>query len=158
MSETPSTNSGVPFEKKRELLATLSQETRHTIIQTLLGHPDNLASAGELHHMVGKSKKTVNDQLKVLVDEGIIAQFQHLPNKDRRGLPWQFYGFTQFGIDLLADFGYLSSVPMMRAIYEKTRKTDKVERHQQAPRPELPEVIQDALTSENSRGPADNVE
>lgn len=37
-------------------------------------------------------------------------------------------------------------VPVARSVYRNTRKTDRIERHESAPRPELPTVVRDALT------------
>jgi hypothetical protein len=131
-----------PLERQRELMELLSQETRHSIIQALLGHPEILASADEINHFIpSKSKKTVDEQLEVLVEAEIIAIYDHLPNKQKRGLPWKFYGFTECGADILGDFNYLKGVPMARAVHEKTRKHEKIERHERAPRPPLPEPV-----------------
>ncbi|WP_229114782.1 winged helix-turn-helix domain-containing protein [Halapricum desulfuricans] len=131
-----------PLERQRELMALLSQETRHSIIQALLGHPAVLASADEINHFISsKSKKTVQEQLEVLVEAGILAIYEYPPNKDRRGLPWKFYGFTKYGADILGDFNYLKGVPMARAVHQKTRKPEKIERHETAPRPPLPEPV-----------------
>ncbi|APX00170.1 hypothetical protein CHINAEXTREME_20355 (plasmid) [Halobiforma lacisalsi AJ5] len=135
-----------PLERQRELMELLSQETRHSIIQTLLGHPELLASADELNHFTpSKSKKTVQEQLDVLVDAEILAIYEHSPNKEKRGLPWKFYGFTEYGVDILGDFNYLKGVPMARAVHQKTRKPEKIERHETAPRPLLPEPVRAAF-------------
>jgi hypothetical protein len=129
-----------PLERQRELMELLSQETRHSIIQALLGHPEILASADEINHFIpSKSKKTVDEQLEVLVEAEILAIYDHPPNKQKRGLPWKFYGFTEYGADILGDFNYLKGVPMARAVHEKTRKHEKIEQHETAPRPPLPE-------------------
>lgn len=131
-----------PLERQRELMELLSQETRHSIIQTLLGHPTVLASADEINHFIpNKSRKTVQEQLEVLVEAGILAIYDYPPNKDTRGLPWKFYGFTERGADILGDFNYLKGVPMARAVHRKTRKPEKIERHETAPRPPLPEPV-----------------
>jgi hypothetical protein len=131
-----------PLERQRELMALLSQETRHSIIQALLGHPEILASADEINHFIpSKSKKTVDEQLEVLVDAEILAIYEYPPNKGKRGLPWKFYGFTEYGADILGDFNYLKGVPMARAVHQKTRKPEKIERHETAPRPPLPESV-----------------
>ena len=131
-----------PLERQRELMALLSQETRHSIIQALLGHPEVLASADEINHFIpSKSKKTVDEQLAVLVDTEILALYEYPPNKQQRGLPWKFYGFTEHGADVLGDFNYLKGVPMARAVHQKTRKPEKIERHETAPRPPLPESV-----------------
>ncbi len=131
-----------PLERQRELMELLSQETRHSIIQALLGHPELLASADEINHFIpSKSKKTVEEQLEVLVDGDVLAVYEYPPNKKERGLPWKFYGFTEYGGDILGDFNYLKGVPMARAIHKKTRKPEKIERHETAPRPPLPEPV-----------------
>lgn len=131
-----------PLERQRELMELLSQETRHSIIQTLLGHPKLLASAAEINHFVpSKSKKTVEEQLDVLVGADILAVYEHPPNKKQRGLPWKFYGVTEYGAAVLEDFNYLKGVPLTRAVHQTTRKPEKITRHETAPRPPLPEPV-----------------
>ncbi|THE64265.1 ArsR family transcriptional regulator [Salinadaptatus halalkaliphilus] len=135
-----------PLERQRELMELLSQETRHSIIQTLLSHPELLASADELNHFIpSKSKKTVEEQLDVLVEADILDIYEHSPNKEKRGLPWKFYGFTEYGVDILGDFNYLKGIPMTRAVHQKTRKPEKIDRHEAAPRPLLPEPVRVAF-------------
>ncbi|OAQ52504.1 hypothetical protein HTG_12845 [Natrinema mahii] len=131
-----------PLERQRELMALLSQETRHGIVQALLGHPEHLASVDEINHFVpSKSKKTVEEQIDVLVDADILESYEYPPNRDRRGLPWKFYGFTEYGTGVLGDFNYLKGVPMARAVHRKTRTPEKIERHETAPRPPLPAPV-----------------
>ncbi|ELY45786.1 helix-turn-helix domain-containing protein [Natronorubrum tibetense] len=135
-----------PLERQRELMELLSQETRHSIIQVLLGHPEALASAGEINHFIpSKSKKTVEEQLGVLVEAGILEIYEYPPNKEKRGLPWKFYGFTEYSVGILVDFNYLEGVPMARAVHQKTRTPEKIERHETAPRPPLPESVRTAF-------------
>lgn len=139
---SPSDTDDNPLERQRELMKLLSQETRHSIIQALLGHPAVLASADEINHFIpSKSKKTVHEQLDVLIDAEILAIYEYPPNKNKRGFPWKFYGFTEYGTDILGDFNYLKGVPMARAIHHKTRKPEKIDRHETAPRPPLPEPV-----------------
>lgn len=131
-----------PLDRQRALMELLSQETRHSIIQTLLGHPELLASADELNHFIpSKSKKTVDEQLDVLVDAEILGIYEYPPNKNTRGLPWKFYGFTEYGVGVLGDFNYLKGVPMARAVHQQTRTPEKIARHETAPRPPLPEAV-----------------
>ena len=140
-SSTPN-NEENPLERQREVMALLSQETRHSIIQTLLGHPKHLASAAEINHFIpSKSKKTVDEQLDVLVEADILGIYEYPPNKKQRGLPWKFYGFTDYGTTILGDFNYLKGVPMARAVHQQTRKPEKIERHETAPRPPLPDPV-----------------
>jgi hypothetical protein len=141
-SQSNSDNEENPLDRQRELMGLLSQETRHRIIQALVGHPKNLASTDEINHFApSKSKKTVEEQLDVLVEANILAIYEYPPNKETRGLPWKFYGFTEYGTTILGDFNYLKGVPVMRAIHQKTRQPEKIERHEMAPRPPLPEPV-----------------
>jgi len=39
----------------------------------------------------------------------------------------------------------LRGLPVARALYENTRKTEKIERHESAPRPDLPTAVTEAL-------------
>lgn len=141
-----SDNEENPLERQRKLMELLSQETRHSILQALMGHPKILASADEINYFVpSKSKKTVEEQLDVLVEADILAIYEYPPNKQKRGLPWKFYGFTEHGTDILGDFNYLKGVPMARAVYQKTRTLEKIERHETAPRPPLPQPVRAAF-------------
>ena len=140
-----------PTGEQRELMELLSQETRHSIVQALLGHPKALASAAEINHFVpSKSKKTVEEQLDVLVDADILAVYPYPPNKAKRGLPWKFYGTTEYGATILGDFNYLKGVPMARAVHQRTRKPEQIQRHETAPRPPFPEAVRTTFRLEET--------
>lgn len=135
-----------PFERQRELMDLLSQKTRHLIIQFILGHPAHLPSETELQHMMGeKSAGAVRNGLQALQDGGIIEKYRFEPNGSKRDYPEYFYGPTEYGVEVLERFNYLKGLPVVRAVYDHTRKTDRVERHEGAPRPSLPIVVQEAL-------------
>jgi hypothetical protein len=135
-----------PLDRQRELMNVLGQETRHSIIQTLLGHPHHLASVAEIDYMVAdKATKTVDEQLDVLVDAGILAEYEYPPNESTRGLPWVFYGFTPSAVGVLGDFNYLKGVPFAHAVHRSTKKTEKIRRHEEAPRPPLPTPVREAF-------------
>jgi DNA-binding Lrp family transcriptional regulator len=134
-----------PFAEQQRLFKLLSQDTRHLIIQELLGHPTHLMSLAELEYMTGKSQAAIKDQLETLIEAGILERYTYEPSRDKRDLPSQFYGFTERGVEILHDYKYLRGLPVARALYEKTRKTEKIERHESAPRPELPAAVADAL-------------
>lgn len=144
-SDTGAADAG-PFAEQQRLFELLSQDTRHLIIQELLGHPAHLMSLAELEYMVGKSQAAIKDQLETLIEARIVAQYTYEPSEGVRDLPSQFYGFTEPGIDILHDYKYLRGLPVARALYENTRKTEKIRRHETAPRPELPAAVTDALT------------
>lgn len=135
-----------PFAEQQRLFKLLSQDTRHLIIQELLGHPAHLMSLAELEYMTGKSQAAIKDQLETLIEAGILAQYTYEPSEKKRDLPAQFYGFTEHGVDVLHDYKYLRGLPVARALYENTRKTEKIERHEAAPHPELPAAVAEALT------------
>jgi len=135
-----------PLDQQRELMDLLSQETRHQIIQVILGHPTHLPSADELDYIIAdKTKKSITDQLDRLQDAGIIEEYTHESNQSTRGLPWKFYGPSEHGIEVLGEFNYLRGVPMARAVIKKTRTTEKIDRHMEAPRPSLPPTVREAL-------------
>lgn len=134
-----------PFAEQQRLFKLLSQDTRHLVIQELLGHPAHLMSLAELEYMTGKSQAAVKDQLETLTEADIVAQYTYEPSMERRDLPSQFYGFTERGVEILYDYKYLRGLPVARALYENTRKTEKIERHEAAPRPELPAAVAEAL-------------
>ena len=164
MSEPPSTEDGAsaadpnPLDRQRKLMQLLSQETRHDIVQALLGHPRHLASEDEIDYLVhNKSTGAVQDSIARLVEEDILAMYEHEPNKHTRDYPYKFYGFTEHGIDVLDQFNYLKGVPFARAAHEKTRKSEKIERHESAPRPDLPDEVAEALRFEDDRA-ADTAE
>jgi len=146
MSESHSrTADAGPFAEQQRIFKLLSQDTRHLIIQELLGHPVHLMSLAELEYMTGKSQAAIKDQLETLIDAGILARYTHEPSEKKRDLPSQFYGFTVRGVELLHDYKYLRGLPVARALYENTRKTEKIERHESSPRPELPAAVSEAL-------------
>jgi hypothetical protein len=146
MSDAPAEEQSGPFEEQRRVYELLSQETRHLILQFILGHPDHLPSLDEFAYLIPKNKVAIRDQLQVLTDEEIIALYDHPPNEDSRNLPSQFYGLTEYGIEVLEQYSYLEGLPIARALYDNTRLSEKAERHRDAPRPTLPPTVKRALT------------
>ncbi|WP_135824948.1 helix-turn-helix domain-containing protein [Halorussus ruber] len=141
------TDSG-PFEEQRHIFKLLSQETRHLIIQFILGHPEHLMSLDELAYAIPKSKAAINDQVDTLVEAGILSLYTYEDSENKRDLPSKFYGPTERGIDILYEYKYLRGVPVARALYDNARKSEKIERHENAPRPELPEKVRKAFSSD----------
>jgi DNA-binding Lrp family transcriptional regulator len=105
-------------------------------------------SLAELEYMTGKSQAAIKDQLETLIDAGLLTRYTYDPSEGKRDLPSQFYGFTERGVEVLHDYKYLRGLPVARALYENTRKTEKIERHESAPRPELPDAVTEALEFE----------
>ena len=157
MSEVDTRDADGPFAEQRRIFDLLSQETRHLTIQEILGHPEHLVSLAELEYMTGKSQAALTDQLENLIDAELVAQYTYEPNKGKRDLPSQFYGFTEHGVQILYDYKYLRGLPVARALYDQTRKTEKIERHEAAPRPDLPKPVADALAFDEPDPNATNV-
>jgi DNA-binding HxlR family transcriptional regulator len=122
MSETADAG---PFAEQQRLFELLSQDTRHLIIQELLGHPTHLTSLAELEDMTGKSQAAIKDQLETLIDADLLARYTYDPSEGTRDLPSQFYGFTERGVEILHEYKYLRGLPAARALYENTRKDRK---------------------------------
>lgn len=134
------------LDRQREVMELLGQETRHAIIQTILAHPDGLASQAELCNLqASKSRKAVTDQISRLVEAGLIAEYYYEPNESVRGEPANFYGLTVEGARTLGNLGYFEAAPMMRAVYARMRKDERIQRHENADRPPLPEKVRYAL-------------
>lgn len=145
MSDSPARADAGPFAEQRRIFDLLSQETRHHIIQNLLGHPEHLMSLDELEFMLPKSKAAIKAQLDNLIEADILALYSYEPSEGTRDLPSQFYGFTEHGVQILYDYKYLRGLPVARALHEKTKKSRKIERHEAAPRPALPKAVAEAL-------------
>jgi len=158
MSEVPAAKDGTPFEEQRQIYELLSQETRHLVLQYILGHPAHLLSLDEFAYLIPKNKAAIRDQLQVLEDADVIACYEHPPNEGTRGLPSQFYGLTEYGVAVLSEYNYLRGLPVARALYDNTRLSEKAERHLDAPRPDLPSNVDRALRIEDGPTDSDRVE
>jgi hypothetical protein len=145
MSDTAPEGFEDPFAEQRRMRELLSQETRHLIVQVILGHPAHLVSLAELDHMIPKNEAAILDQLERLREAGILGVYTHEPNATTRDLPSKFWGPTERGIEILYEHNFLRGVPVARAVYEETQKSERVLRHEGAPRPDLPEVVTESL-------------
>ncbi|MFC6765031.1 ArsR family transcriptional regulator [Natrinema soli] len=145
MSDTAPEGFEDPFAEQQRMRELLSQETRHLILQLILGHPAHLASLAELDYMIPKNEAAILDQLETLQEAGILDVYVHEPNVSTRDLPSKFWGPTERGVEILYDHNFLRGVPVARAVYEETKKSERVQRHEDAPRPTLPKAVREAL-------------
>ncbi|WP_336035941.1 hypothetical protein [Halobacterium yunchengense] len=90
------------------------------------------------------TKEELTVELDRLRDAGIINEYTHDPNRSEE-LPWKFYGPSESGIEALGTSNFLKGVPAARAIIQKTRTTEKINRHMNAPRPSLPSAVRTSL-------------
>lgn len=145
MSDTVPEGFEDPFAEQRRMRELLAQETRHLIVQVILGHPAHLVSLAELDYMIPKNEAAILDQLERLREAGILAVYVHEPNASTRDLPSKFWGPTERGVEILYEHNFLRGVPVARAVYEETQKSERVLRHEGAPRPDLPDPVTEAL-------------
>jgi predicted transcriptional regulator len=145
MSDTAPEGFEDPFAEQQRMRQLLSQETRHLILQLILGHPAHLTSLAELDYIIPKNEAAILDQLETLQEAGILDVYVHEPNASTRDLPSKFWGPTERGVEILHEHNFLRGVPIARAVYEETRKSERVQRHEDAPRPALPESVTEAL-------------
>jgi hypothetical protein len=135
----------MPIEKQRRAHQFLTQETRYHIIQAVLGHPTYLATLDELEYLVPKNRSTIREHLDRLAAKRVMAKYTYRGDAAQRNDPRAFWGFTSYGITLLDEYGYLRYVPVLRALQERLYLTEKIERHQNAPRPDMPKDVREAL-------------
>jgi len=136
---------GDPYETQQMVHRYLSQDTRHNILQLIIGHPWHLVSVTECEYYISKSQSTISEQLENLAEHEILTQYHHEPNTNSRDIPTDFWGLTTFGICLLSEYKYLRGFLVMRAVHDATHKPETVQRHQKAPRPSLPDSVRSAL-------------
>jgi len=139
-----------PYATLQTVHRYLSQDTRHNILQLIIGHPWHLVSVTECEYYISKSRSTISEQLENLAEHEILTRYHHEPNANSRDLPADFWGLTTFGICLLEEYKYLRGLPVMRAAHDSTQKSETVQRHENAPRPDLPESVHERLGFDDS--------
>lgn len=142
-------------EKHRVVQRYLTQSTRYHVVQTVLAHPSHLPSLTELDYYIEKNASTVREHCENLAEHEILARYHHEPNVDSRGLPSEFWGLTPFGIDLISEYNFLRSLPVLRATHDHTEKSATIQRHEDAPRPDLPDAVAEALAYDEPDATAD---
>jgi len=137
----------LPFEKQRRAHRFITQETRYHVIQAILGHPAHLVTLDELEYLVPKNRSTIREHLDRLAEKEIVAKQSYDGDDGGHGVPRDFWGFTSYGLTLLDEYNYLRYVPVLRALQDNLYLTEKIERHRNAPRPDLPADVADAFTA-----------
>lgn len=137
----------LPIEKQRRAQQFLTQETRYAIILATLGHPDHLVTLDELEYLVPKNRSTIREHLDQLEDKQVMTQYTYDGEEGEVHDPKAFWGFTEYGIILLDEYDYLRYVPIVRALQETLYLTEKIQRHRDAPRPNLPTAVAEAFNA-----------
>jgi hypothetical protein len=125
------------LDSVRERLNVVTQETRFSLVQDILGHPSGLPTLKELDYVnPSKSQTTIRQHLQRLVDVGIVEEALLPEDRRRNDLPYKFYGFSEFGRRFLEEHKLLRAEDTLREIYARVEKTPEIERYESAPRPE----------------------
>jgi len=125
------------IERVRERLNVVSQETRFSLIQDILGHPAQLPTLKELDYVnPSKSQTTIRQHLQELVTEGILEEVSLPKGQRQNDLPYKFYGLSADGREFLEEHGLLRAEETLTEIYNSVEKTETIRRYETAPRPE----------------------
>jgi DNA-binding transcriptional ArsR family regulator len=124
------------FDSVRERLNVVTQETRFSLVQDILGHLSGLPTLKELDYVnPNKSQTTIRQHLQRLVDAGIVEEVLLPEDRRRNDLPYKFYGLSEFGRQFLEEHKLLRAEETLREIYDRVEKTAQIERYENAPRP-----------------------
>lgn len=125
------------LESVRERLNVVTQETRFSLLQDILGHPSELPTLKELDYVnPSKSQTTIRQHLQQLVDAGIVEEVLLPEDRRQNDLPYKFYGISDSGRQFLQDHKLLRAQDTLREIYDRVEKTDDINRYETAPRPQ----------------------
>ena len=133
---SPPDQSPSEFDSVRGRLNVVTQETRFSLVQDILGHPSGLPTLKELDYVnPNKSQTTIRQHLQRLVDAGIVEEVLLPEDRRRNDLPYKFYGLSEFGRQFLEEHKLLRAEETLREIYDRVEKTAQIERYENAPRP-----------------------
>lgn len=121
----------------RELVHFVTQQTRFTLLNNILQHPEQLPSMYELEQLNPSiSDATVYKHIQKLIDAGIVEEAA-LPDDERRqGYPQKFYGVSDEGREFLDEHNLLEAEETLQRIYETiSDKPEKMIKYENAPRP-----------------------
>ncbi|MFC7227956.1 helix-turn-helix transcriptional regulator [Salinirubellus salinus] len=133
-----STDFGAAGEiESRELVHFVTQQTRFTLVNNILQHPDQLPSMYELEALnPSVSDATVYKHIQKLIDAGIVREVALEDDQRRQGYPWKFYGLTDDGREFLEEHNLLAAEETLQQIYETiSDKPEKMVKYENAPRP-----------------------
>ena len=120
----------------RERLNIITQETRFSLVQDILGHPSGLPTLKELDYVnPSRSQTTIRQHLQRLVEAGIVEKVELPDDRQQNDLPYTFYGISEEGHQFLEEHKLLRAQETLRAIYDRVEKTSAIERYESAPRP-----------------------
>ena len=121
-----------------ELVHFVTQQTRFSLINNILQHPEQLPSMYELEELnPSVSDATVYKHIQKLIDEGIVKEVALDDEQRRQGYPWKFYGLTEDGREFLNDHNLLAAEETLQQIYDTIGdKSEKMLKYENALRPD----------------------
>jgi len=120
----------------RERLNVVTQETRFSLVQDILGHPSGLPTLKELDYVnPSRSRTTIRQHLERLVEVGIVEEVELPEDRRQNNLPYKFYGISEDGRQFLESHKLLRAEETLQEIYARVEKTAEIERYESAPRP-----------------------
>ena len=124
--------------KTRELVHFVTQQTRFTLVNNILQHPEQLPSMYELEELnPSVSDATVYKHIQKLIDAGIVTEVALDDDQRRQGYPWKFYGLSDEGRTFLEEHNLLAAKETLQRIYETiSDKPEKMVKYENAPRPD----------------------
>jgi DNA-binding MarR family transcriptional regulator len=122
----------------RELVHFITQQTRFSLINDILAHPQQLPSMYELEELnPSVSDATVYKHIQRLIDAGIVKEVALDDDQRRQGYPWKFYGLTEEGRAFLEEHNLLAAEQTLQQIYDTiSDKPEKMVKYENAPRPD----------------------
>ncbi|WP_160135355.1 PadR family transcriptional regulator [Halococcus salsus] len=129
--------SAVGGMESHELLHFVTQQTRFTLLNNILQHPEQLPSMYELEELnPSLSDATVYKHTQKLIDAGIVEEAALPDGEHRQGYPWKFYGLSDEGREFLDEHNLLKAEETLQRIYETiSDKPEKMVKYENAPRP-----------------------
>ena len=125
------------LDTTRERLNVVTQETRFSLVQDILGHPSGLPTLKELDYVnPSRSQTTIRQHLQRLVETGVGEKVQLPADRRQNDLPYTFYGISEEGRRFLAEHKLLRAEETLGDIYDRVEKTPEIERYESAPRPD----------------------
>lgn len=125
----------------------IADETRHGIINAVLGHPTHVVAQVEFRDMLSEPISEIQTQLQVLTENDILTQYRVSDaEQQHKSHPQTFWGPTETGIRVFSAAELLVKVPVHRALYDQAEKTTRMRDLTGIARPALPENIADALS------------
>lgn len=112
-------------------LRVMTQDTRYSIINTVVAHPLGLPSLVELDIALDEHKSTLYEHVHSLIDADVLTRYEHTDDNYPQNLPRVFYGLTPTGYSIVKEstaFDDISTIRDSHAIPESQRKYLDVER------------------------------